>query len=234
MTTPGAGARIGERHAPASVRMRAPAVAWEAYQATWAFEPGLADADVATLHELRITTKWLRYTLESIREPMEPAATELIRRVVALQDHLGDIHDYHAAADRARATAAVMTSLRPGQRAAVDRFAAAKDVRVERLQRAPRTDLARRRRRRLSPAAGPLARPTLARGSARRGDQRCDHVAEPDHLGDALLVGLPVSDVAGSSNCAGPRRAAPSRAPTPQDASRTSSSTSFVRLRPQS
>ncbi len=61
-----------------------------------------ADADVATLHELRIATKWLRYTLEFVREPMEPAATELIRRVVVLQDHLGDIHDLHAAAGIAR------------------------------------------------------------------------------------------------------------------------------------
>jgi CHAD domain-containing protein len=134
MTTPGAGARIGERHTPASVRMRAPAVAWQAYQATWAFEPALPDADVATLHELRITTKWLRYTLESIREPMEPSATELIRRVVALQDHLGDIHDFHAAAERARATAAMSSGLKPGQRAAIERFAAAKDLRVERLR----------------------------------------------------------------------------------------------------
>ena len=74
---------------PATVRMRAPAVAWQAYQAAWAFEPALPDADVATLHELRIATKWLRYTLEFLREPMEPQATELIRRVVALQDQLG-------------------------------------------------------------------------------------------------------------------------------------------------
>ena len=66
---------------------------------------------------------------------MEPAATELIRRVVALQDHLGDIHDFHAAAERARATAAISTNLRPGQRAAIERFATAKDVRVERLSR---------------------------------------------------------------------------------------------------
>jgi CHAD domain-containing protein len=135
LTTPGAGAMPVEPHAPATVRMRASAVAWEAYQATWAFESELPDADVATLHDLRITTKWLRYTLEFLREPMEPQATELIRRVVALQDQLGDIHDFQAAADRARATAAAATELRPGQRAAIERFAAAKDLRVERLRR---------------------------------------------------------------------------------------------------
>ena len=135
LTTTGAGARPVEAHAPATVRMRASAVAWEAYQAAWAFEPDLPDADVATLHDLRIATKWLRYTLEFLREPMEPQATELIRRVVALQDQLGDIHDFGAAAERARATAAASTDLRPGQRAAVERFAVAKDLRVERLRR---------------------------------------------------------------------------------------------------
>ncbi len=135
LTTPGAGTRPIDAHAPALVRMRAPAVAWAAYQAAWAFEPALPDADVTTLHELRIATKWLRYTLEFLREPMEPQATELIRRVVALQDQLGDIHDFHAAAVRARATAAASPDLRPGQLAAIERFAAAKDVRVERLRR---------------------------------------------------------------------------------------------------
>ena len=135
VTTPGAGARALASHAPSTVRMRAPAVAWEAYQSVWAFEAAVPDADVTTLHELRITTKWLRYTLESIREPMEPSATELIRRVVALQDHLGDIHDFHAAAERARATAATLVDLRLGQRAAIERFAASKDLRVERLRR---------------------------------------------------------------------------------------------------
>jgi CHAD domain-containing protein len=115
--------------------MRGPAVAWQSYQAVWAFEPALPDADVTTLHELRISTKWLRYTLESIREPMEPNATELIRRVVALQDQLGDIHDLHAAAERARETAVANPDLRSGQRAAIERFAADKELRVDRLMR---------------------------------------------------------------------------------------------------
>ena len=66
---------------------------------------------------------------------MEPQATELIRCVVALQDQLGDIHDFHAAAVRARATAASSPDLGAGQRAAIERFAVAKDLRVERLRR---------------------------------------------------------------------------------------------------
>jgi CHAD domain-containing protein len=135
VSTPGAGVRARSAHAPATLRMQAPAVAWEAYQAVWAFDDAVASADVATLHELRIAAKWLRYTLEFVREPMEPGVTELIRRVVVLQDQLGDIHDLDAAATLARGFASERPDLRPGQRAAIERFAATQDARVERLRR---------------------------------------------------------------------------------------------------
>ena len=89
--TPGhAAARRSPPHAPGLVRNRMPATIWGAYQAVWAFDDDLATADLATLHELRIAAKWLRYTLEFVREPLEPEATVLIRPVVAVQDHLGD------------------------------------------------------------------------------------------------------------------------------------------------
>ena len=128
------GSTIGA-HAPTLVRMRAPAVAWEAYQAAWAFEPALPDADVATLHELRIATKWLRYTLEFLRDPMEPQATELIRCVVALQDQLGDIHDLHAAAVRARDQRRRHRTCDRDSGPPSSASRAAKDLRVERLRR---------------------------------------------------------------------------------------------------
>ena len=60
--------------APATVRTRAPAVTWQAYGSVWAFDAVVAEADVPTLHDLRIATKWLRYTLEFVREPMEAGA----------------------------------------------------------------------------------------------------------------------------------------------------------------
>jgi CHAD domain-containing protein len=101
----------------------------------WGFETALADANVATLHELRIATKWLRYTLEFVREPIEPAATELIRRAVVLQDHLGDIHDLHAAAALARTVAATSPDLRPASVTAIARFADVQDAQVDRLRR---------------------------------------------------------------------------------------------------
>jgi CHAD domain-containing protein len=135
VTTPGAAARLHPTHAPATVRMRAPGVTWDAYQTVWAFDGTLGGADVATLHELRIAAKWLRYTLEFVREPMEPGATELIRRVVLIQDHLGDIHDLDAIAILTRAFVVGRADLRSGQRAALERFAASQDGRVARLRR---------------------------------------------------------------------------------------------------
>jgi len=142
-------------HVPATVRTRTPAVTWNAYGAVWAFDPVVADADVDTLHQLRIATKWLRYTLEFVREPIEPGATELIRRVVLLQDHLGDIHDLHAASALAREMAAASTELSPANQRAIERFAVAQDLRVDRL------------RRRLGPAWRGVADPEFRRSLGR-------------------------------------------------------------------
>ncbi len=109
-------------HAPGLVRNRMPATAWAAYGTVWAFEEGLAGADLAALHELRIAAKWLRYTLEFIREPIEPEATLLIRPVVALQDHLGDQHDLHVAATLGRAFIARSGSPTKHERKSIERF----------------------------------------------------------------------------------------------------------------
>lgn len=134
VTEPGDAIKPVARHAPSTVRTRAPSTIWEAYQRVRSYEDTISDADVATLHELRIAAKWLRYTLEFVREPMEPRATELIRRVVVLQDHLGDIHDLHATAARARARTE-RADLPSGERAAIGWLLANADARVQRLQR---------------------------------------------------------------------------------------------------
>lgn len=133
--TPGSSARSVEARMPNMVRDRAPAVIWDNYQSVSAFGGGLDSADVATLHELRIAAKWLRYTLEFMREPMGPGAGELIRRVVVLQDYLGDIHDLHAAAVTADAYATGAVALTAHTTAAIGRFVGYQDARVERLRR---------------------------------------------------------------------------------------------------
>ena len=66
------------------------------------YEPVLRWADVETLHDLRIAGKWLRYTLEFVREALGDDAMPLIARVTALQDHLGLMHDADVTASMAR------------------------------------------------------------------------------------------------------------------------------------
>ena len=130
--TPGLAAIAIPPHTPALVRNRMPATIWDAYQAVWAFDGDLHEADLATLHQLRIAGKWLRYTLEFVREPLEPAATALIRPVVALQDHLGNQHDLHVAGLLAREFA-TSTALTDAQARSVSTFVDHLDQGVVRL-----------------------------------------------------------------------------------------------------
>jgi CHAD domain-containing protein len=87
---------------PHRVRDTAASRILAAYEQVRAYEPVLRWADVETLHELRITGKWLRYSLEFVREALGPEAEGLIGRVTALQDHLGLMHDADVTAHLAR------------------------------------------------------------------------------------------------------------------------------------
>ncbi len=87
---------------PHRVRDTAPARVWAAFEQVRGYEPVLRWADVETLHELRIAGKWLRYTLEFVREALGEESDPLIARVTALQDHLGLMHDADVTATMAR------------------------------------------------------------------------------------------------------------------------------------
>jgi CHAD domain-containing protein len=87
---------------PHRVRDTAPARVWAAFEQVRGYEPVLRWADVATLHDLRIAGKWLRYTLEFVREALGDESDPLIARVTALQDHLGLMHDADVTAAMAR------------------------------------------------------------------------------------------------------------------------------------
>jgi CHAD domain-containing protein/adenylate cyclase class IV len=99
----GAGARAVGPVEPHRVRDAMPSRIWAAYENVRAYEPVMRWADVTTLHDLRIAAKWLRYTLEFVREALGPEAGPAIEKVVALQDHLGWLHDADVAAGLARA-----------------------------------------------------------------------------------------------------------------------------------
>ncbi len=79
--------------APHRVRDTAGSRIWLAYEQVRGYESVLRWADLETIHQLRIASKWLRYTLEFFREALGPQVDLLVPRVVALQDHLGWLHD---------------------------------------------------------------------------------------------------------------------------------------------
>lgn len=91
--TPGMGSLKLDGPTPVQVKHVAPRQIYARYEEVRAYEPFLEDAPIAMLHALRITGKRLRYTLEFFREVLGEAIDEVIQTVVALQDHLGALHD---------------------------------------------------------------------------------------------------------------------------------------------
>lgn len=107
-----------------------------AYENVRAYEPVLRRADVGTLHELRIAGKWLRYTMEFVREPLGPEVDPLIARVTAMQDHLGMLQDADVTARLARSFLVENAgSLDPAERGAIGRYLAGREEEIDRLRR---------------------------------------------------------------------------------------------------
>ena len=109
---------------------------WHAYEEVRAYEPTLRWADLATLHQLRITAKRLRYAIEFFREALGPGAAVVIARVVALQDHLGALHDAEVAGTRARSFLVENSSrLSEAERAAIGHYLTTQEKELARLRR---------------------------------------------------------------------------------------------------
>lgn len=134
--TEGAGARPVEATQPSRVRDTATSRIWGAYEQVRAYDATLAWADVATIHQLRIAAKRLRYALEFFREVLGPEAGPLIDRVTRLQDHLGLLNDADVAARLAREfLVGSAARLSPQTIEAVGRYLGARDRDVARLRR---------------------------------------------------------------------------------------------------
>lgn len=134
--TDGAGAADVNPGDPHHVRTTAPSRIWAAYEQVRAYEPVLRWADVEALHELRIAAKWLRYSLEFVREPLGRDVNALIPRVTALQDHLGWLHDADVAAGMARSLLLDRAgSLSVDESAAIGRYLVSREREVGRLRR---------------------------------------------------------------------------------------------------
>jgi len=122
--------------APHRIRDTAASRIWAAYEVVRAYEPTLRWADVPTLHELRIAAKWLRYTMEFVRECLGPDAAPLIAKVTALQDHLGLMHDADVAASMSRAFLVEHAGrLSETETAAIGRYLVDREREVTRLRR---------------------------------------------------------------------------------------------------
>ncbi len=121
---------------PHHVRDTAASRILAAYEAVRAYEPVLRWADVETLHDLRIAGKWLRYTLEFVREALGPDTAPLIARITALQDHLGLMNDADVSASMARTFlvehAGDLSTL---ESAAIGRYLVSREREVVRLRR---------------------------------------------------------------------------------------------------
>ena len=121
---------------PHRVRDTAASRIQAAYEQVRAYEPVLRWADVETLHELRIHGKWLRYSLEFVREALGPESDALIARVTALQDHLGLMHDADVAAHLARSFLVEHAgSLSDSESGAIARYLVSREKEVARLHR---------------------------------------------------------------------------------------------------
>jgi CHAD domain-containing protein len=84
----------GDVH-PYRVRHVAPMAIYERLAAVRAYDEwvSILNPPVTRLHALRIASKWLRYTLEFFQEVLGPETKTLVKEVVALQDHLGELQD---------------------------------------------------------------------------------------------------------------------------------------------
>jgi CHAD domain-containing protein/adenylate cyclase class IV len=121
---------------PHRVRDTAPSRIWAAYEHVRGYEPVLRWADVETLHDLRIAAKWLRYTLEFVREALGDESAPIIAKVTALQDHLGEMHDADVSASMARAFLVEHAGELSGlEGAAIGRYLVSREREVARLRR---------------------------------------------------------------------------------------------------
>jgi CHAD domain-containing protein len=132
----GVGANAVGPTQPHRVRDTMPSRIWAAYEVVRAYEPVMRWADVTTLHDLRIAAKWLRYTLEFVREALGRDAGPVIEKVVALQDHLGWLHDADVAANLARAFLVEHAGqLSEPESAAIGRYLVDRERELARLRR---------------------------------------------------------------------------------------------------
>jgi CHAD domain-containing protein len=85
----------GDEPRPSRVRHLAPSAVFDRLAHVRAYDEWVTvpDPPLARLHALRIACKRLRYTLEFFLEVLGPGTKQLVKEVVVMQDHLGELQD---------------------------------------------------------------------------------------------------------------------------------------------
>ena len=123
-------------HAPRTIRDRTASRVWDAYERVRAYAPVVRWADVETLHETRIETKRLRYSLEFLGDVLGSDRVWLVERLVALQDHLGALNDAVVTSAAVRAFLDEHHDrLLPDERTAIATYLAERERAIVRLRR---------------------------------------------------------------------------------------------------
>jgi CHAD domain-containing protein len=137
-----AGAGVKEADSPESpkptlVRHILPAEIWTHYGDLRVYETVLDWASLETLHALRIEGKRLRYLLEFFAEVLDPTVEEAVEAMVALQDHLGELHDTDVTIGLLREylMQGAQSQLKPESAEAVNQYLRVKENRLRTLQR---------------------------------------------------------------------------------------------------
>lgn len=140
LSTPGAGVKDlapGDPPEPQLVRHVLPAAVWEHYGNIRAYETVLDWASLETIHALRIEGKRLRYLLEFFSGVLGPGPAPAIEALVALQDHIGELHDAEVAVGLLREflTRGAQASMEPAVASAAKRYLKVEQARVRTLER---------------------------------------------------------------------------------------------------
>jgi CHAD domain-containing protein len=75
------------------VYQAAPILIYKRYSILRGYDEIINQAELETLHALRIDVKRFRYLLEFIQEVLGPTAKDVIQECVIVQDHLGNLND---------------------------------------------------------------------------------------------------------------------------------------------
>jgi len=146
---------------PHLVRHVLPTEIWDHYGKLRAYETVLEWASIETVHALRIEGKRLRYLLEFFAEALGADLSDTIEALVALQDHIGELHDVDVTIGLLR------DFLMRASQASTDPAAIEIVGRYLKLQEARLRTLRRTLGRPWKPVAGKRLRATLARAVAK-------------------------------------------------------------------